>query len=214
MTFQLNPLPYELDALEPAIGRDTVDVHYNAHHKGYVNKLNDALEDRKDKPESLEQLIVEEDGGVFNLAAQIWNHDFYWRSLKPQGGGQPSGPLADAIAADFGDVDSMLKELKSVAAGQFGSGWAWLVYNSEGKLELMSTSDADNPLRHNKAPLLTIDVWEHAYYLDYQNKRPDYLSAVIDQLLNWDFAAQQYERAAQALSDSKPATEAVKGFAA
>ena len=214
MTFQLNPLPYELDALEPAIGRDTVDVHYNAHHKGYVNKLNDALEDRKDKPESLEQLIVEEDGGVFNLAAQIWNHDFYWRSLKPQGGGQPSGPLADAIAADFGDVDSMLKELKSVAAGQFGSGCAWLVYNSQGKLELMSTSDADNPLRHNKAPLLTIDVWEHAYYLDYQNKRPDYLSAVIDQLLNWDFAAQQYERAAQALSDSKPATEAVKGFAA
>lgn len=214
MTFQLNALPYELDALEPVIGRDTVDVHYNAHHKGYVNKLNDALADRQNQPESLEQLILEADGKLFNLAAQIWNHDFYWRSLSPQGGGKPEGALAKAIEADFGDIDSMLNELKDVAAAQFGSGWAWLVYTSEGKLELLSTSDADNPLRQDKVPLLTIDVWEHAYYLDYQNKRPDYLSAVIDKLLNWEFAAQQFERATRAVREGKAAADAVKGFAA
>jgi Fe-Mn family superoxide dismutase len=192
--FTLPPLPFADNALTPVISANTIGFHYGKHHKGYVDKLNEISKGTKYENLSLEEVIRQSaknkpDTAIFNNAAQIWNHNFYWNSLKPSGGGKPSGALAQKIESDFGSYDSFKKQFADVSVSQFGTGWGWLVADPSGKLSIIKTGDADNPLTQNLKPLLTIDVWEHAYYLDYQNKRADYVNAVIDKLLNWDFAA-------------------------
>jgi Fe-Mn family superoxide dismutase len=192
MKFEIPPLPYGKDALQPRIGARTVDIHYEKHHKGYLNKLQNAIEGKPIAEQSLEEIVCNaDDGSVFNNAAQVWNHTFYWSSLTPHGG-NPSGALAEAIDRDFGGLDKLQRALAEAASGQFGSGWAWLVANREGRLKVTSSSNAENPLRSGSKPLLTIDVWEHAYYLDYQNERGDYVKAVVEELLNWPFAEKNY----------------------
>lgn len=188
MKFVLDPLPYAPDALEPHISAKTLDFHYNKHHKGYLGKLEAAIKNDPLGSKSLEELVVSTEGGVFNNAAQVWNHSFYWKSLDPNGGGSPSGALLERLNADIGGIDKFRSEFAAIAAGQFGSGWAWLVAGDGGKLEILSTKDADNPMRSGKSPLLTLDVWEHAYYLDYQNDRPKYIATYLDELINWKFA--------------------------
>ncbi len=191
--FELPPLPYAEDALAPHIGAQTLSFHYGKHHKGYADKLNEltAGSDLASKP--LEEVVkaTAADGSktaIFNAAAQVWNHTLYWQSLKPGGGGAPTGKLLEAVNKDFGSADKLKQALAEAATTQFGSGWAWLVSDG-GKLAVVKTPNADNPLLKNQKPLLTVDVWEHAYYLDYQNRRKDYVQAVLDHLLNWDFAA-------------------------
>jgi Fe-Mn family superoxide dismutase len=191
--FELAPLPYKEDALEPHISAKTMGFHYGKHHKGYVEKLNKAVEGKKLAEMKLDQLIVEAAKdpamvAVFNAAAQTWNHTFYWNSMKAKGGGEPAGKLADRIKADLGGVDGFKKQFAEAANGQFGSGWAWLVVE-DGKLKIVKSGNADTPVAHGGKPLLVIDVWEHAYYLDYQNKRADYVTAFVEHLVNWDFAA-------------------------
>ncbi len=188
MAFELPPLPYEKDALAPHISEETLEYHYGKHHQGYVNKLNAAVEGKPEAEKSLEELIKTAEGGVFNNAAQIWNHTFYWKSMKPGGGGAPSGAIADAINDSFGSFDKFKEEFTNAAKTQFGSGWAWLVKGGDGKLKVVKTPNADNPLRNGDTPLLTIDVWEHAYYIDYRNARPDYIDKFLENLVNWDFA--------------------------
>lgn len=188
----LPPLPYAEDALAPVISAQTLQFHYGKHHQGYVNTLNSLVRDTPYAAMPLEKIIRATAGkagevAIFNNAAQIWNHTFYWRSLVP-GGSQPSAALRQRIDARFGSVDNLKKKLQSAAVGQFGAGWAWLVVR-DGKLEVLRTGNADNPLTQSAQPLLTIDVWEHAYYLDYQNRRADHVTAVLDKLINWDFAA-------------------------
>jgi len=190
------PLPFAETALEPIISARTFSFHYGKHQKAYFDNLNKLVAGTPAASESLEGIILatagdKEKTAVFNNAAQAWNHNFYWKSLSigPQA---PTGRLAQAIDRDFGSFDALKKKLAAVAVGQFGAGWGWLVLN-EGKLDVMATSNADLPFVHNKAPLLTIDVWEHAYYLDYQNRRADYVAALVDKTLNWDFATQNYE---------------------
>ncbi len=190
----LPPLPYGEAALEPVISARTIGFHYGKHHQGYLNNLNKLVAGTDMADMSLEKIILAtagapEKAGVFNNAAQVWNHTFYWASMKPNCGGKPKGALAQKIDADFGGYDAMRKELAAAAGGQFGSGWAWLVMEA-GKLKVVKTGNADNPLSKGMQPLLTIDVWEHAYYLDYQNRRADYVNAVLDKLINWDFAAE------------------------
>ncbi|HKJ18966.1 MAG TPA: superoxide dismutase [Xanthomonadales bacterium] len=192
MSFDLKPLPYEQNALAPVISAETLSYHYGKHHRGYVNKLNAALEDSSATDVTLESLIQDAEGGLFNNAAQIWNHDFYWASLSPQGGGDPDGELKKALVDAFGSVDAFRKDFAQAAKGQFGSGWAWLVSDSNDCLSIQSTPDAENPLREGFKPLLTLDVWEHAYYLDYQNERAKYVDACIEHLLDWDHAARCY----------------------
>jgi Fe-Mn family superoxide dismutase len=192
--FVLPPLPYGDAALEPVISAHTLGFHYGKHHQGYVNNLNKLVAGSEMAEMSLEKIILASAGapdkvGVFNNAAQVWNHTFYWASMKPNGGGKPSGALAEKIDADFAGYDALRKELAAAAGGQFGSGWAWLLLDG-GKLKVVKTGNADNPLTRGMKPLLTIDVWEHAYYLDYQNRRGDYVNAVLDRLINWDFAAE------------------------
>lgn len=189
MKFEMKPLPYAYDALEPHISEQTLKFHYDKHHSGYMKKLKAAIEGTADADRSLEDLVAKADGGVFNNAAQIWNHDFYWQSLSPDGGGEPEGELLEAVNKHFGDVATLRERLKEAAAGHFGSGWAWLVADKQGALKVISTHDAGNPLRDGMTPLLTIDVWEHAYYLDTQNDRGAYLDRVLDKLINWSFAA-------------------------
>ncbi len=189
----LAPLPYADNALAPVISADTIGFHYGKHHRAYVDTLNRLLETDPLKGRPLVEVVKATAGdaakaGLFNNAAQIWNHDFYWRSLKPNGGGRPRGRLAGMIDAAFGDYDKFRTALAAQAVGQFGSGWAWLCLEG-GKLTLRRTPNAETPVTvAGVTPLLTIDVWEHAYYLDYQNRRPDHVNAVIDKLLNWDFA--------------------------
>jgi Fe-Mn family superoxide dismutase len=195
----LPPLPYGDGALDPVISAKTIGFHYGKHHKAYVDNLNKLIAGTDMADMSLEQVILTSAGnadkaGVFNNAAQVWNHSFYWASLKPGAGGKPSGKLADNIDTGFGGYDAFRKELATAAMGQFGSGWAWLVADA-GKLKVVKTGNADNPMTKGMKPLLTIDVWEHAYYLDYQNRRADYVNAVIDKLLNWDFAAENLAKA-------------------
>lgn len=195
----LPPLPYPEQALAPVISSTTLGFHYGKHHKGYVDKLNQLLEKDPLGDLPLEELIRAVAGKpdkalIFNNAAQVWNHNFYWRSLKPGAGGLPTGKLKERIESELGGIDKLRQELAQAAATQFGSGWVWLV-EDEGKLKVHKTGNAETPLAQGKKPLLTIDVWEHAYYLDYQNRRADYVSAVIDKLLNWDFAAQQLDGA-------------------
>ena len=190
MDFTLEPLPFAEDALEPHISQRTVEFHYHKHHKGYMTKLDKALENDERRAMSLEQIMRTSQGGIFNNAAQVWNHSFYWQSIAPSSSTEPSaGALRDQIERDFGSVAALKKELHTVAAGAFGSGWAWLVFDRDKKcLQVISISGAENPLSDTCLPLLTIDVWEHAYYLDYQNDRGAYLDAVLDKLINWEFA--------------------------
>jgi Fe-Mn family superoxide dismutase len=189
----LPALPYAESALDPVISAHTLSFHYGKHHKGYVDMLNKLVAGTELAGLTLEQLIGETAGkadkvAIFNNAAQTWNHTFYWRSLRPNGGGEPPADLNDLIKSAFGNVDACKKELATAATTQFGSGWAWLVLEGD-KLKVVKTANAENPLTKGAKPLLTIDVWEHAYYLDFQNRRADYVNAVLDKLINWDFAA-------------------------
>jgi Fe-Mn family superoxide dismutase len=189
----LPPLPYAENALDPVISANTLGFHYGKHHKGYVDTLNKLIAGTDLAKLSLEKIIAETAGkadkaAIFNNAAQTWNHTFYWRSLRPKGGGEPPAALKQRIEASFGNLDACKKELATAATTQFGSGWAWLVLEA-GKLKVIKTGNADTPLTKAVKPLLTIDVWEHAYYLDYQNRRADYVNAVLDKLINWGFAA-------------------------
>jgi len=189
----LPPLPYAENALDPVISANTIGFHYGKHHKGYVDTLNKLIAGTQLANLSLEKLIAETAGkadraAIFNNAAQTWNHTFYWRSLRPKGGGEPPAALKQRIDASFGNLDACKKELATAAMTQFGSGWVWLALEA-GKLKVVKTGNADTPLTKSVKPLLTIDVWEHAYYLDYQNRRADYVNAVLDKLINWGFAA-------------------------
>ncbi len=188
MPFELPALPYAKTALAPHISAETLEFHHGKHHNAYVTNLNKLLEGKPEANKSLEDIIMSSDGGVFNNAAQIWNHTFYWNSMKPQGGGQPTGKLLEAINRDFGSVDACLTQFGEAAKTQFGSGWAWLVEEG-GKLKITKTSNADLPMKHGQKALLTCDVWEHAYYVDFRNARPNYIEAFLKHLINWDFAA-------------------------
>ena len=196
MEFKLAPLPYEKDALEPFIGAQTVDIHYEKHHGGYVTKLNAALADDPLREEDLDSIIMKSSGGVYNLAAQIWNHDFYWRSISPDEVSISDATLQQKLDAAFGSVDAFKEQFSTAAATQFGSGWAWLVLDpASGDLQITSTSDAINPMNSGQVPLLTLDVWEHAYYLDYKNDRPGYIKAFIDAHINWAYAEENLRNA-------------------
>lgn len=189
MAFELPPLPYEKNALEPHISAETLEYHYGKHHNAYVTKLNNLVEGTENANKSLEEIIRSSSGGLFNQAAQVWNHTFYWHSLSPNGGGEPTGAAAEAISKAFGSFDAFKKEFSEKAAGNFGSGWTWLVKKPDGSLAVVNTDDADTPITGSDKPLLTIDVWEHAYYIDYRNARPNYIEAFW-KLVNWDFVNQ------------------------
>jgi Fe-Mn family superoxide dismutase len=188
MAFELPALPYAQDALAPHISAETLEYHYGKHHQTYVTNLNKLTDDNADGKE-LEAVIMEADGGLFNNAAQVWNHTFYWNSMSPGGGGAPEGAVADAVGSAFGSYDGFREAFAEAATTQFGSGWAWLVDAGSG-LEVMKTSNADLPMKHGAKALLTIDVWEHAYYIDFRNARPNYIGTFLDSLVNWDFVAQ------------------------
>ena len=196
-SFTLPMLPYEENALEPVISARTVSFHYGKHHAGYVTKLNELVEGSPYAGQPLDKVVTRAAKdpaakAIFNNAAQAWNHDFYWRSMRPQGGGTPGGALRDAIERDIGGLAEFRTAFAKAAAGEFGSGWAWLVVGKDGKLKIATTDDADTPIVRGETPLLTIDVWEHAYYLDYQNRRPDYIAAWLDKLINWEFAEKNF----------------------
>ena len=199
MPHTLPALPYALDALEPHISRQTLEFHHGKHHAAYVNNLNKLVEGTDLDGKSIEDTITAvagnaEKAGVFNNAAQVWNHSFYWQCIKPGGGGQPTGALAEKINADFGSFEKFIEAFKAAGATQFGSGWAWLVLDN-GTLKVTKTANADLPLAHGQKALLTMDVWEHAYYLDYQNRRPDYITTYLEKLVNWDFVAANFAAA-------------------
>lgn len=188
--FKLPPLNYELDALEPYISKRTMEFHYFKHHQTYIDNLNKLIAGTEFENMALPAIIKETAGkpeyqAIFNNAAQTWNHTFFWNSMRPNGGGKPFGSLLDEISESFGSYENFRKEFKEAATGQFGSGWAWLVRKDDGKLGIMKTSNADNPMAHGLEALLTLDVWEHAYYLDYQNRRADFVDAFLDHLINW-----------------------------
>ncbi|BAW95740.1 Mn-superoxide dismutase [[Synechococcus] sp. NIES-970] len=193
MGYELPALPYDYTALEPHISKGTLEFHHDKHHAAYVNNFNNAVAGTELDNQSIEDVIkaIANDpakAGLFNNAAQAWNHSFYWNCMKPGGGGQPTGALADKINADFGSFEKFVEAFKAAGATQFGSGWAWLVLDN-GTLKVTKTGNAGNPLTEGQVPLLTMDVWEHAYYLDYQNRRPDYISTFLTSLVNWDFVA-------------------------
>ena len=192
MAFVLPELPYAMDALQPHISQETLEYHYGKHHKTYVDKLNGLLEGTPDADKSLEDVIKSSSGGVFNNAAQIWNHTFYWNCLSPNGGGAASGAVADAINAAFGSFDKFKEEFTNSAVNNFGSGWTWLVKKSDGTVAIVNTSNAETPLTDSSVtPLMTCDVWEHAYYIDYRNARPKYMEAFWA-LVNWEFVNQNF----------------------
>ncbi|BCX81798.1 superoxide dismutase, Fe-Mn family [Methylomarinovum caldicuralii] len=188
MKHELPPLPYPMDALEPYISKETLEYHYGKHHKAYVDNLNNLIQGTEFENMSLEEIILKASGPIFNNAAQVWNHTFYWNSLAPNAGGAPSGAIADAIDRDFGSFDAFKEAFSKAAVTLFGSGWAWLVLNGD-KLEIVQTQNAGNPMTDNKKPILTCDVWEHAYYIDYRNARPKYVENFWN-LVNWSFANQ------------------------
>ncbi len=199
MTFKLPPLPYPEDALEPHLSAQTLDFHHGKHHQAYVTNLNNLVKDTPAASQSLEALIKGSYNdaskvGIFNNAAQVWNHTFFWNCMKPGGGGAPSGNLASAIDRDLGGLAKFKDDFKAAAVGQFGSGWAWLVAD-KGTLKITRTPNAVNPLAEGQTALLTCDVWEHAYYLDFQNRRPDFVQAFLDHLVNWDFVAANLAKA-------------------
>lgn len=191
MAFTLPPLPYGNGALEPVISEKTVGFHYGKHHQTYVTNLNNLVPGTKFEDSSLEAIITAADGGIFNNAAQVWNHTFYWEALSPKEGGEPKGALKDAIVREFGSFEAFKDTFSKAAIGLFGSGWAWLVKKPDGKLAVMQESNAGNPLRTGNVPLLVFDVWEHAYYLDYQNRRADYVAALWN-IVNWDVVAKRF----------------------
>jgi Fe-Mn family superoxide dismutase len=188
MTIELPELPYATDALAPYLSAETFEYHYGKHHQAYVDKLNEMIHDTPDADKSLEEIIMGAAGAKFDNAAQIWNHTCYWNSMAPNGGGAPKGTVADAIDDAFGSYDEFKTAFSEAAVGQFGSGWAWLVLDG-GKLAVMATADADLPMKHGKQALITCDVWEHAYYIDYRNRRPDYVETFLDHLINWNAVA-------------------------
>jgi Fe-Mn family superoxide dismutase len=191
--FILPDLPYKQNALEPYITFEAFDYHHKKHHQAYVTNLNNLLVDHELRGRSLEDIIniAPSNSLIFNNAAQVWNHTFYWHSMKPGGVSKPEALLYDKICQDFGSFEIFVEEFKKNGAGQFGSGWVWLV-NAGGKLKIVKTSNAETPITQNQFPLFTCDVWEHAYYIDYRNRRPDYLSVFIDKLINWDFANENF----------------------
>ncbi|MBP5856117.1 superoxide dismutase [Marivibrio halodurans] len=191
MAIELPDLPYDKSALAPHISADTLTFHHDKHHNAYVTKTNELITGTELSDASIEEIAQaahdKGDQGLFNQSAQVWNHTFYWNSMSPNGGGAPTGDIADKIKEDFGSFEEFANAFKNAGATQFGSGWAWLVLDG-GKLTVEKTLNADTPLVHGKTPLITMDVWEHAYYLDYQNRRPDYMGAFLEHLINWDFA--------------------------
>lgn len=191
MKHELPALPYEKNALEPFISAETIDYHYGKHHQTYVTNLNNLIAGTEFETLSLEDIVRKSSGGIFNNAAQVWNHTFYWNGMKPNGGGKPTGALADAIDKAFGSFDTFKDEFSKCAVTTFGSGWAWLVKNADGSLALVSTSNAGCPLTAGQKPLLTIDVWEHAYYIVYRNARPKYVEDFFN-VVNWDFVATNF----------------------
>ena len=197
--FTLPPLPYAENALDPVISANTLGFHHGKHHKTYVDTLNKLIKGSEFEGQALEAIVQATAGkpdkaSIFNNAAQVWNHTFYWNSLRPGGGGAPTGKIADLISQGFGGYDNFKKEFAQACVKQFGSGWGWLVLDG-GTLKVQKTGNADTPMARGGKPLLTIDVWEHAYYLDYQNRRPDHVNAIIDKLLNWNFANENLSRA-------------------
>jgi Fe-Mn family superoxide dismutase len=193
MAIELPPLPYAQDALEPHISKETLEFHYGKHHKSYVKKLNGLIDGTPDAKKSLEEIVKSASGGIFNNAAQVWNHTFYWHCLSPNGGGEPDGAVAEAINAAFGSFADFKTKFTDSAVSNFGSGWTWLVKKADGGLDIVNTANAGTPLTDAKVtPLLTVDVWEHAYYIDYRNARPAYMEAFW-KLINWDFVAANLE---------------------
>ncbi len=191
MEHTLPALPYAMDALQPHISKETLEFHYGKHHQTYVTNLNNLIKGTEFENSSLEDIVKKSSGGVFNNAAQIWNHTFYWNSLSPKGGGAPSGKLADAINAKWGSFDAFKEAFTKSAVGNFGSSWTWLVKKADGSLDIVNTSNAATPLTTGDTPLITCDLWEHAYYIDYRNRRPDYMGAYWA-LVNWEFAAKNF----------------------
>ena len=191
MEHTLPALPYAMDALQPHISKETLEFHYGKHHQTYVTNLNNLIKGTEFENSSLDEIVKKSSGGVFNNAAQIWNHTFYWNSLSPKGGGNPSGALAAAIDAKWGSFDAFKEAFTKSAVANFGSSWTWLVKKADGSLDIVNTSNAATPLTTADRPLLTCDLWEHAYYIDYRNRRPDYLGAFWS-LVNWDFAAKNF----------------------
>jgi Fe-Mn family superoxide dismutase len=191
MVHELPPLPYAKDALEPVISAETMDYHYGKHHQAYVTNLNNLVPRTEFENASLEDIVMKSSGGIFNNAAQVWNHTFYWNGLSPDGGGEPGGALGAAIDSAFGSFEAFREAFIKSAVGNFGSGWTWLVRNENGGVEIVNTSNAANPLRDGKTPVLTVDVWEHAYYIDYRNARPKYLEEIW-KIVNWDAAAANF----------------------
>ncbi|MEZ4282334.1 MAG: superoxide dismutase [Myxococcota bacterium] len=189
--FSIEPLPYAYDALAPAIGARTVEIHFERHHRGYLEKLNRAVLTENPPWKTLEGFISSARGEIFDLAAQVWNHSFYWEGMSPRGGGEPEGMLRDILNDAFGDVASFKREFTEAANSEFGSGWAWLVRDRYGRLGIQKSSDAENPIRRDFVPILTLDVWEHAYYLDYQNERERYVERFLDDLIDWGRVAQR-----------------------
>ncbi|MBC7715074.1 MAG: superoxide dismutase [Fe] [Rhizobacter sp.] len=187
MTFKLPELPYAKNALVPHMSEETLEFHYGKHHNAYVNNLNNLIKDTKFEKMSLEEIILSSEGVVFNNAAQIWNHTFFWNSLSPDGGGAPTGKVLELINASWGSFDKFKEEFTKSAIGNFGAGWTWLVAGKSGKLEILNTSNAQTPLTSQLKALLTVDIWEHAYYIDYRNERPKFINAFWS-LVNWDFA--------------------------
>jgi Fe-Mn family superoxide dismutase len=199
MEHKLPPLPYAMDALEPALSKETLEYHYGKHHRAYVKELNNLIKGTEFENATLEQIIRESSGPLFNNAAQTWNHTFFWNCLAPRGGGKPTGALAQAISDKWGSYAQFKEAFSRSAVGNFGSGWTWLVVQSDG-VAIVNTDDADNPLTKDDEPLLTIDVWEHAYYIDYRNERPKFVEAFLKNLVNWDFAQRNYENALSAVA--------------
>ncbi len=195
MKLELPPLPYTEAALDPYLSARTVHEHYEKHHAGYLHKLSKLIQGKPEEKLSLEELIRTSTGDVFNNAAQVWNHDFYWRSMKPGGGGRPGKDLCALLVESFGSVATCKARIAEAATDQFGSGWAWLVQDSRGKLRVESSANAENPLQNGFVPLLALDVWEHAYYLDYQSERDRYVRGFLDHLVDWEFVAENLESA-------------------
>ena len=191
MQHQLPPMPYPLDALQPHISKETLETHYGKHHQAYVTNLNNLVKGSEFENASLEEIIRKSTGGIFNNAAQVWNHTFYWHCLSPKAGGEAKGALAQAISRKFGSFATFKEAFSKSAVENFGSGWTWLVKKTDGTVDIVNTSNAATPLTGPDKPLLTCDVWEHAYYVDYRNRRPDYVAAFWN-LVHWEFAAQNY----------------------
>ena len=192
MEHTLPQLPYAIDALEPHYSKETFEYHHGKHHNTYVVNLNNLIKGTEFENLSLEEIDLKSSAGIYNNAAQHWNHSFFWKCLTPNGGGAPAGALADAINAKFGSFDNFKAEFAKSAAGNFGSGWTWLVKNADGSVEIVNTGAAGNPLVDGKKPLITVDVWEHAYYIDYRNARPKFLEAFLNNLVNWKFAEENF----------------------